>query len=156
MRYVKTNIYEPLGMVKTGYLPLENGIEKEEIAVSSFGNPYEYCMVDEKNNPGFGYDCTEDKEAFEVFEGWRHNTLQGEVNDGNAAMGCQGVAGHAGVFSNVEELAVLYQTLLKWRNLQWRGDLQPGGSGSIYCGSDGGREELLRICHRQLLDEGAE
>lgn len=110
--YVKTNIYEPLGMEKTGYLPLENGIEKEKIAVSSFGNPYEYCMVDEENNPGFGYDCTEDQEAFEVFEGWRHNTLQGEVNDGNAAMGCQGVAGHAGVFSNVEELAVLYQTLL--------------------------------------------
>lgn len=110
--YVKTNIYEPLGMVKTGYLPLENGIAKEEIAASSFGNPYEYCMVDEKNYPDFGYDCTEDKEAFAAFDGWRNYTLIGEVNDGNAGMGCKGVAGHAGVFSNVEELAILYQALL--------------------------------------------
>ena len=110
--YVKTNIYEPLGMVKTGYLPLENGIAKEEIAASSFGNPYEYCMVDEENYPDFGYDCTEDKEAFAAFDGWRNYTLIGEVNDGNAGMGCKGVAGHAGVFSNVEELAILYQALL--------------------------------------------
>ena len=32
----------------------------EDVAATSFGNPYEYAMVDEIDYPGFGYDCTAD------------------------------------------------------------------------------------------------
>lgn len=110
--YVEQEIYKPLGMTRTMYSPLDKGIAKNEIAATSWGNPYEYRMVDEVNNPGFGYDCTDDKEAFERFTGWRQHTLVGEVNDGNAAMANGGVAGHAGVFSTANDLAIIGQLML--------------------------------------------
>ena len=90
----------------------ENGFTKDQIAATSLGNPYEYRMVDEINYPGVGYDCTDDADAFAAFDGWRNYTLIGEVNDGNAAMGGQGVAGHAGLFSTAKDLAILLQTML--------------------------------------------
>ncbi|WP_432883215.1 serine hydrolase domain-containing protein [Kribbella sp. CA-245084] len=40
----------------------------------------------------------------ESFDGWRHRALRGEVNDGNAAHALGGVAGHAGLFSTVDDL----------------------------------------------------
>lgn len=110
--FAKENIYGPLGMTSTTYNPLENGFTKDQIAATSLGNPYEYRMVDEINYPGVGYDCTDDADAFAAFDGWRNYTLIGEVNDGNAAMGGQGVAGHAGLFSTAKDLAILLQTML--------------------------------------------
>lgn len=110
--YVENEIFKPLGMSKTMYNPLDKGIKKESIAATSWGNPYEYRMVDEKDYPDFGYDCTEDAKAFEEFDGWRKNILIGQVNDGNTAMACEGIAGHAGIFSNVEDLAILGQLML--------------------------------------------
>ena len=110
--YAKKNIYEPLGMKHTTYLPLDNGFTKEDIAATSLGNPYEYKMIDEKDYPDFGYDCTKDQAAFEQFNGWRKYTLIGEANDGNAAMGGNGVAGHAGLFSTASDLAILSQAML--------------------------------------------
>lgn len=110
--FAKENIYEPLGMTSTTYLPLENGFTKDQIAATSLGNPYEYRMVDEVNYEGLGYDCTKDAEAFAEFDGWRDYTLIGEVNDGNAGMGGKGVAGHAGLFSTAEDLAILLQCML--------------------------------------------
>jgi CubicO group peptidase (beta-lactamase class C family) len=38
------------------------------------------------------------------FTGWRNRPLRGEVNDGNAAHGLGGVAGHAGLFATVDAL----------------------------------------------------
>ena len=110
--FVKENVYEPLGMNSTTYKPLENGFDKTQIAATSLGNPYEYRMVDEENWEGVGYDCTKDAEAFAAFTGWREYTLMGEVNDGNAGMGGQGVAGHAGLFSTARDLSVLLQCML--------------------------------------------
>jgi CubicO group peptidase (beta-lactamase class C family) len=109
--YVKENIYEPLGMTTTGYLPLENGFDVSQIAATSLGNPYEYRMVDEEEYPDFGYDCTDDAQAFEAFDGWRQTVLIGEVNDGNAGMATGGVAGHAGLYSNASDLAILLQCM---------------------------------------------
>lgn len=110
--YVEENIYKPLGMDHTCYNPLKKGFTKDQIAATSLGNPYEYKMVDEELYPEFGYDCTKDKEAFEQFDGWRKETLIGEVNDGNTGMGGKGIAGHAGLFSNAQDLAVLGEVLL--------------------------------------------
>ena len=111
--FVKENVYEPLGMTSTTYKPLENGFTEDQIAATSLGNPYEYRMVDEENWPDVGYDCTKDAEAFEDFDGWRDYTLIGEVNDGNAGMGGQGVAGQAGLFSTAHDLGILLQCMLK-------------------------------------------
>lgn len=47
----------------------------------------------------------------ETDEYFRHQTLQGDVHDEGASM-FGGVAGHAGLFSNAYDLAVLYQMLL--------------------------------------------
>ena len=110
--FAKENIYGPLGMTSTTYNPLENGFTKDQIAATSLGNPYEYRMVDEINYPGVGYNCEKDAEAFASFDGWRKHTLIGEVNDGNAGMGGQGIAGHAGLFSTAKDLAILLQTML--------------------------------------------
>ncbi len=109
--FVKENVYVPLGMTSTTYNPLENGFTAEQIAATSLGNPYEYRMVDEANWE-VGYDCNKDADAFAAFEGWRDYTLIGEVNDGNAGMGGQGVAGHAGLFSTASDLSILLQCML--------------------------------------------
>lgn len=111
-KYVEEEIYKPLGMNNTFYKPLDHRISKESIAATSLGNPFEYRMVDEKNYPDFGYDTTADQEAFNKFNGWRKHTLIGEVNDGNTGMASDGIAGHAGLFSNVEDLAILTQMML--------------------------------------------
>lgn len=111
-QFVLENVYEPLGMSSTGYRPLDRGVDPSKIAATSLGNPYEYRMVDEKDYPGVGYDCTKDAEAFEKFTGWRRQALIGETNDGNAAMGGEGVAGHAGLYSTAADLGVLLQCML--------------------------------------------
>lgn len=45
------------------------------------------------------------------FSRWRDHPLRGEVNDGNTAHALDGVAGHAGLFSTVEDL-LIYGTAL--------------------------------------------
>lgn len=110
-QYVLTEIYQPLGLNKTLYNPTTKfGIDN--IAATSLGNAYEYKMVDEEKYPNFGYDTTKDQLLFKAFTGWRKHVLRGEVNDGNAAMATNGVAGHAGLFSTVSDLAVLTQLML--------------------------------------------
>lgn len=111
-KYVEENIYKPLGMNSTFFNPLDHGVKKEKIAATSMGNPFEYRMVDETGYPDFGYDTSEYHEEFKKFKGWRKHTLIGEVNDGNAGMASRGVAGHAGLYSNVEDLAILTQAML--------------------------------------------
>ena len=108
--YVKNEIYTPLGLDLIIFKPnLEE--YKGNIATTSFGNPFEKMMIDEKNFPEFGYDMTNDSAAFEQFDSWRNYALIGEVNDGNAAMANNGVAGHAGLFANAESLAKLFQLM---------------------------------------------
>ena len=105
--YVENAIYKPLGMNDTMYVPLnKNASLKDRIAATSWGNPYEYKMVDDDN---FGYVCEEEAEDF---KGWRDYTLIGEVNDGNAWYANKGVAGHAGVFSTASDLSKLGQLIL--------------------------------------------
>ncbi|SFB12361.1 CubicO group peptidase, beta-lactamase class C family [Lentibacillus halodurans] len=102
--YLKENVYEPLKMKDTMFNAAEN--TNKQIAATSFGNPYEYKMIDD---PDFGYYVEEDADKFTQ---WRNYTLQGEVNDGNSYYAHNGVAGHAGLFSTARDLAVLGQTML--------------------------------------------
>lgn len=111
-KYVENEIYSKLGMNNTFYKPLDRGVEKNKIAATSWGNPFVYRMVDEEKYPDFGYDTSKDSEAFKSFDRWRKHVLVGEVNDGNTGMASDGIAGHAGIYSNAEDLAILCQTML--------------------------------------------
>lgn len=55
---------------------------------------------------------------------FRHQRLQGYVHDMGAAM-LGGVSGHAGLFSNANDLAKIFQMLLNGGSYGWRQYLQP-------------------------------
>lgn len=105
--YVLENIYKPLGLHLTRFLPLEV-FSKNMIASTSTGNPFEMRMI---KDPNFGYNIDED---FNSFRYWRNYTLTGQVNDGNSFYANHGVAGHAGLFSTVDDLYVLGEVILNF------------------------------------------
>ena len=78
--YAAKNFYEPMGLRRTGYLPLAKH-PREEIAPSEHDRYF------------------------------RRQTIKGHVHDMGAAM-LGGVSGHAGLFSNAGELAVIFQMML--------------------------------------------
>ncbi|WP_347548632.1 serine hydrolase [Pseudalkalibacillus hwajinpoensis] len=106
--YLSENIYQPLKMKDTMFNPSDH--LDNNIAATSWGNPFEYKMVDD---PNFGYTVPEDAEDFKR---WRNETLIGEVNDGNSYYANGGIAGHAGLFSTARDLAVLGQAMLNGGN----------------------------------------
>lgn len=103
--YTETEIYQPLGMMHTMFVPLKKET-KWAIAPTSLGNPFEYKMVADDD---FGYQCEENADDF---KDWRNYRLIGEVNDGNSWYAQQGVAGHAGLFGNAEDLSKLTRLML--------------------------------------------
>lgn len=109
-KFMKENLYKPLGLKNTTFKPLENGIPKDKIVATSHGNPFEYRMVKDST---FGYRVEEEK-YFDRFKGWRNYTLQGEVNDGNCFYAFEGISGHAGLFSTASELKILIDLLLNY------------------------------------------
>lgn len=103
-RFVTQNIYEPLYLKHTVFNPKDKGFHK--IAATSHGNPFEKHMVYDDD---FGYTVNVNPTSW---AGWRQYTLRGEVNDGNSWYANGGVAGHAGLFSTVDDLQVLVDLLL--------------------------------------------
>ena len=104
-QFVQKNIFIPLGMHRTSYNPLASGFTK--FAATSHGNPYETRMV---HDTSLGYVFKEIDPA--QWNGWRTYTLRGEVNDGNAWYALQGVSGHAGLFSTIDDLQKLVDMLM--------------------------------------------
>jgi CubicO group peptidase (beta-lactamase class C family) len=102
--FVHDELYAPLGLHSTTFLPKAHGFR--DFAATSHGNPYERHMVYDST---FGYRYNGDPTAW---DGWRRYTLVGEVSDGNAWYANEGVAGHAGLFSNAADLHVLLELLL--------------------------------------------
>jgi len=90
--YVEKEIYQPLGLTNTMYVPLQKGKLKENIAATEING----------TTRGFRRDYPE----------IRKTVLQGEVHDEKAFYSMGQIAGHAGLFSTVNELAVLTQTVL--------------------------------------------
>ncbi len=103
-QFMAENLYQPLGLQHTAFNPKQHGFTN--FAATSQGNPFEYHMVADDN---FGYHCTENVDSW---NGWRHYTLIGEVNDGNSYYANQGIAGHAGLFSTVDDLQKMLNLLL--------------------------------------------
>ncbi|MFW6197809.1 MAG: serine hydrolase domain-containing protein [Myxococcota bacterium] len=116
-RFVEEELYAPLGLASTAFLPREKGLGPS--AATSHGNPYERRMVEDDE---FGYRVEVDPRAF---RSWREHTLVGEVNDGNAHYAHGGVAGHAGLFSTARELGVLLDVLLNGGRYGGRRILKP-------------------------------
>jgi N-acetyl-anhydromuramyl-L-alanine amidase AmpD/CubicO group peptidase (beta-lactamase class C family) len=90
--YVEQQIYHPLGIDNTLFNPLQKGFTKSQFAATEIMGNTRGGTVD--------------------FENVRTHVLQGEVHDEKAFHSFAGVAGHAGLFSTVDDLAVLSQTLL--------------------------------------------
>lgn len=107
--FVRREIYEPLGMASTGYLP--DAATRQRCAATSHGNPYEIDMVRRLVRDG-ALDRTEPFDSTPETFAYRDYTLVGEVNDGNCHYAWRGVGGHAGLFSPAKDLAILAQTLL--------------------------------------------
>lgn len=103
--YVREHVHGPLGMTDTSFRP--DPALRDRIAATSLGNSYEHTMIE----TGSPYPIVGDLSP-EEFTDWRDYTLVGEVNDGNAWYGWEGLAGHAGLFSTARDLAIYGQTLV--------------------------------------------
>lgn len=84
--YCRAALFEPLGMRETCWLP---DAPRERIAATERGNQVEFGMCEERAA---------------AFPHWRRGVMWGEVNDGNAFYGLQGVSSHAGLFSTAPDL----------------------------------------------------
>ncbi|RZU19933.1 CubicO group peptidase (beta-lactamase class C family) [Kribbella rubisoli] len=85
-------IAEPLSL-SASYGP----IPAEQAATSADSDAYEFQMIATGRPYAVPFTTAD-------FDGWRRQSLRGEVNDGNAAHALGGVAGHAGLFSTVDDL----------------------------------------------------
>ncbi|PLT28216.1 penicillin binding protein PBP4B [Peribacillus deserti] len=91
-RYVEKEIYRPLGLKHTYFNPLQHGFKAKDFAATELmGNT---------------------RDGVIRFPNIRTYTLQGEVHDEKAYYAMNGISGHAGLFSNTEDLAVLLQVML--------------------------------------------
>ncbi|MGQ8366999.1 penicillin binding protein PBP4B [Glaciecola sp. 1036] len=90
--YVENFLYTPLGLTSTKFTPLLKGHFANEFAATEYAGNTRGGRI--------------------TFDNIREYTLQGEVHDEKAFYAMQGVAGHAGLFSNAKEMAVLAQALL--------------------------------------------
>ncbi|GBD60101.1 penicillin-binding protein [Tetragenococcus halophilus subsp. halophilus] len=90
--YMKQNYYQPLNLQHTTFKPLEHHFSKEQIAATELHGNTRDGAVD--------------------FDNIRKNTVQGEVHDEKAFYSMDGISGHAGLFSNAKDLAVLTQITL--------------------------------------------
>jgi serine-type D-Ala-D-Ala carboxypeptidase len=90
--YVEQEIYAPLNLHNTLFNPLQKGF-----------TPTQFAATEIQGNTRGGRVS---------FDNIREYVLQGEVHDEKAYYSLAGVAGHAGLFSTVDDLAVLAQTLL--------------------------------------------
>ena len=90
----KAEIAQPLGLSETQFAKPSN---KNNVAATSKGDSIEHKMVATK----VPYQVTE---QVSDFTNWREQVLSGEVNDGNAFHVFNGVSGHAGLFSNLQDM----------------------------------------------------
>ena len=90
--YVEYDIYHPLGLKNTVFNPLQKGFRKNQFAATEIHGTTRGNRV--------------------RYENVRTYVLQGEVHDEKAYHSLAGVAGHAGLFSTAQDMAVLAQALL--------------------------------------------
>ncbi len=90
--YVETEIFQPLGLNKTVFNPLQKNIKKSQIAATELmGNS---------------------RDGKIWFDNIRQDVIQGEVHDEKAFYSMGGVSGHAGLFSTAKETAILTAVMM--------------------------------------------
>lgn len=83
--------WNPLSLTHIGYQPLLKGISPQNIAATErFGNT---------------------RDGLYLYPNIRKNMLQGEVQDEKAFYCMEGISGHAGLFSNAQDLHTLFQLI---------------------------------------------
>ncbi len=90
--YMRENFWRPMNLTHITYNPLKNRFTRDDIAAT------------ELNGNTRGGQIT--------FSGIRKYTLQGEVHDEKAFHSMGGISGHAGLFSNAEDIAKLASVML--------------------------------------------
>lgn len=89
--FCKKTFWEPLGLKRTAFNPLQNGFSKSDCAATELrGNTRGGTLLD--------------------FAG-RSDTIQGEVHDETAYYSMAGVSGHAGLFTTASDALKLLSTL---------------------------------------------
>ncbi|MFQ3206637.1 MAG: N-acetyl-anhydromuramyl-L-alanine amidase AmpD [Glaciecola sp.] len=91
-QYSREKIYAPMGLENTLFTPLQAGFTADKFAATAAD--------------------TNSLTAYTDIPNARENTLQGEVLDANAFYSMDGVSGHAGLFSTIDDLAILSQMML--------------------------------------------
>lgn len=90
--FLKETFWDPMGLTHVTYNPLENGFTKNDCAATELqGNT---------------------RDGIISFKNVRTATVQGEVHDEKAYYAMGGISGHAGMFSNAEDLAKLASVML--------------------------------------------
>jgi N-acetylmuramoyl-L-alanine amidase len=90
--YCEETLYAPLGLTNTLFNPLHKGRTADQFAATELAGNTRGGRIS--------------------FPNIREYTLQGEVHDEKAFYSMQGVAGHAGLFSTADDMAVMAQLLL--------------------------------------------
>ena len=91
-QYVKEEFYDKMGLTHVTFNPLQNGFTKDN------------CAATELNG--------NTRQGRFFYANVRTDTVWGEVHDEKAYYCMDGVSGHAGLFSNARELAMLCQVML--------------------------------------------
>lgn len=97
-QFLKEKFWEPMGLTHITYNPLDNGFTKEQCAATE---PSGNHWTDLAGN-GWAVD----------FNNCREGLIQGTVHDAKAYYSMGGISGHAGLFSNAEDLARLCSLML--------------------------------------------
>ncbi|MDD4862632.1 MAG: penicillin binding protein PBP4B [Alishewanella agri] len=99
-QYLREQFYQPLGLFRTLFNPLQHGFTRDQIAATELDGNSRGGRVS--------------------FPANRSGVIVGEVHDEKAFYSFQGVAGHAGLFSTAEELAVLMALSLQGGGYGWQ------------------------------------
>ena len=92
--YLSENFWKPMGLSHITYNPLKNGFYPDDCAATQIdGN-------------------TTTRGTRLKYPGLRDHVLRGEVHDEKAYHSMAGISGHAGLFSNAEDAAVLLSAML--------------------------------------------
>ncbi|UQY79890.1 D-aminopeptidase [Candidatus Hepatincola sp. Av] len=101
--YTEKYIFSPLNMVDTMY-NLPHNLTSRAVP-TDWQNLYEQHLIND-------HILYKGKAKATDFKDWRNVTLQGEVEDGNAYYAMQGVSGHAGIFSTMNDLLIWGKMIL--------------------------------------------
>ncbi|CAF1094157.1 unnamed protein product [Didymodactylos carnosus] len=108
-QYANINIYQPLGLTHTLFNPLNNtNYKKADFAATELNGNTRNGTI--------------------MFPNVRKYVLQGQVHDEKSFYSMNGLSGHAGLFSNLYEMAILCQIMLNngtYGNIQfWKKNVQ--------------------------------